>query len=533
MMTQVSVRLLGDFSVFSSNVQKPLPASKKTRALLAFLILSGAPQRRDRLTELFWDVPDDPRGALRWSLTKIRQVLNDENHELLKADRERVLLDYAAIETDLQKTIRKVENPKASVDELKEGMTALRRQELLEGLELPDLPLYSLWLRAERERLNDFVERNMRRLIEHPELTPDAALVHARDWLEHSPYSADAANAILSNLLRLKQDNTYSRERSRFIEHFRSAEVDFSPTSTINSERLSQQKPEDRQKTAGKEGRPEQVIRFCHTRSGVSIAYASVGSGPPLVKAANWLTHLELDWNAPIWSPLFRELARHYTFVRYDERGNGLSDWATPELSQSAFVADLEAVVDALKLTSFPLLGISQGAAVSIEYACRHPERVSKLILFGGYPAGWRKNAGPSEVAEREAVMTLVRSGWGSENPAYRRIFSTTFMPDATSAQLDWFDDFQRQTTSAVNAHRFLSAFGDIDVEHLLPQIQVPTLILHSRYDQRIPWDTARRMAAMIPDARLVTLESRNHLLLEGEPASEEFVTAILQFLAE
>jgi pimeloyl-ACP methyl ester carboxylesterase len=177
------------------------------------------------------------------------------------------------------------------------------------------------------------------------------------------------------------------------------------------------------------------------------------------------------------------------------------------------------------------VLGISQGAAVSIEYAARHPERVSKLILFGGYPAGWRIDAGAEEIAEREAIITLTKTGWGKDNPVYRHIFSATFMPSATPEQLAWFDDFQRQTACAENAVRFLEAFSVIDVRHRLAEIRTETLVLHSRGDKRIPWEVGRDIAADIPNTSLVTLESDNHLLLEGEPAGEAFVEAIREFL--
>ena len=262
------------------------------------------------------------------------------------------------------------------------------------------------------------------------------------------------------------------------------------------------------------------------------IAYAHVGDGPPLVKAANWLSHLELDWDAPIWCPLFRELAKDHRFVRYDERGNGLSDWDVDELSFELFVADLETVVDAMGLEQFVLLGISQGASVSIEYAVRHPERVSHLVLFGAYAAGWRIDATAEVIREREAVMTLTETGWGQDNPAYRQIFSSTFMPSATSDELAWFNEFQRRTTSPKNAARFLSAFGDIDVRDQLGRLNVPTLVIHSSGDQRIPVAVGREVAASIPNAQFVTLASDGHLLLGREPASAAFVAAVRGFLA-
>ena len=276
-----------------------------------------------------------------------------------------------------------------------------------------------------------------------------------------------------------------------------------------------------------------QRIGFCEAEDGAKIAFASVGDGPPLLKAANWLNHLEFDWASPIWGRSFAELARFRSFIRYDERGCGLSDWDVADLGFDAFVSDLEAVADKLGLERFPLLGISQGCAVSIEYAVRHPERVSGLILFGGYAAGWRHLASPEEQARREAVLTLTKLGWGTDNPAYRHIFSKTFMPDAGPEVLDWFDDFQRQTASPDNAARFQDAFGHIDVRDRLAQVRVPTLVLHSRHDQRIPLDMGRAIASAIPDAQFVVLESKNHILLDHEPAWRKAYVAIGRFLAE
>ncbi len=202
-----------------------------------------------------------------------------------------------------------------------------------------------------------------------------------------------------------------------------------------------------------------------------------------------------------------------------------------PKHDFEAFDTDLETVVDALELERFALLGISQGASVSIEYAVRHPERVSHLILFGGYAAGWRIEADEVTIREREAMMTLTEAGWGRDLPAYRQVFSTTFMPSASADELAWFNEFQRQTTSPANAARFLSAFGDIDVRHRLAEVRVPTLVLHSRGDQRIPFDVGRGLAADIPGAELIGLQSDSHLLLGRDPASDVFLEAVESFL--
>lgn len=524
-MSGLTIQLLGDFQVLRDGTPVELPASKKTRALLAYLVVTGRPQRRDRLCDLFWDQPDDPRGALRWSLSKLRGVVNADGVDRLSADRERVFFDISKIETDIGKTECFLAEDHISADSLLRGLTALR-EAYLGGVDLPDQPIFADWLATERERMMRYRAKHAARLIDHQDTAPDKALSYSNDWLAARPFSRHAVDAVIRSHCRLGQDAEAARLTREYTDHFKAAGLTWTPEAHHAPKRAS----------AGETAQAilsEQTIRFCKTRDDVSIAYASVGSGPPLVKAANWLTHLELDWNAPIWSPLFRELAKDTRFIRYDERGNGLSDWAVPEVSLETFVTDLEAVVDELELDRFPLLGISQGAAVSIEFAARHPERVSKLILFGGYPAGWRIDADAETIAEREAVITLTQSGWGQDNPAYRHIFSATFMPGATPEQLAWFDDFQRQTTCPENAVRFLSAFGDIDVRDRLEAVTVPTLVLHSRGDQRIPWETGRDIAAAIPQASLVTLDSDNHLLLEGEPAAAQFVDAVRAFLSD
>ncbi|MCA1573855.1 MAG: alpha/beta hydrolase [Acidobacteria bacterium] len=276
----------------------------------------------------------------------------------------------------------------------------------------------------------------------------------------------------------------------------------------------------------------EQEIHFCTTPDGVRIAYATVGEGPPLVKAANWLNHLEFDWRSPVWRHLLEEFAHNHLLVRYDERGNGLSDWAAEELSFESFVGDLESVVDALGLSRFSLLGISQGGAVAIAYAVRHPERVSHLILYGAYALGWAKRGAPAEEIERrQAQLTLTRLGWGQDNPAFRQLWTTLYMPDATPEQMQWFNDLQRVSTSPENAARLFRELGNIDVLDLLPQVKVPTLVLHCRSEAVAPFEEGRRIAALIPGARFVPLEGRNHLLLEGEPAWEKFITEVRRFL--
>lgn len=277
----------------------------------------------------------------------------------------------------------------------------------------------------------------------------------------------------------------------------------------------------------------QQRVRFCQASDGVHLAVASAGVGMPLVKTANWLNHIEFDWQSPVWSPLFSRLAAQRQLVRYDERGIGLSDRDIADFSFESFVHDLETVVDECGLHRFALLGISQGAPVSIAYAVRHPERVSRLVLCGGFAKGWRRRGNPADVARAEASVTLIREGWGQDNPAARQMFTSLIVPDATHEEMQWFNELERISASAETAIRLLHVLGDIDVTELLPRVAVPTLVLHSRGDARVPFEHGLMLARGIPDARFVALESKNHLILSHEPAWARFIDEICGFLGE
>jgi DNA-binding winged helix-turn-helix (wHTH) protein/pimeloyl-ACP methyl ester carboxylesterase len=278
---------------------------------------------------------------------------------------------------------------------------------------------------------------------------------------------------------------------------------------------------------------PKQEVRFCRATDGVHLAVAVSGDGPPLVKAANWLNHIEYDWHSPVWSPAFRLLTSRFRLVRYDERGTGLSDWNVRDISFDAFVSDLETVVDTLGLERFALLGISQGAAVSIAYAARHPDRVSRLVVSGGYALGWRRRANPDEIARREGLVALIRPGWGQDNPAFRQVFTSLLMPDATMEQMQSFNELERVSTSPDNAIRLMNTFSNIDVTDELARVVAPTLVLHSRHDTPIPFEQGLMLARTIPNARFVAVESRNHLLLSHERGWRGYMDEICGFLDE
>jgi class 3 adenylate cyclase/pimeloyl-ACP methyl ester carboxylesterase len=277
----------------------------------------------------------------------------------------------------------------------------------------------------------------------------------------------------------------------------------------------------------------EQEIQFCTAPDGVQIAYSRIGRGAALVKTGNWMTHLEFDFESPIWRHLYRELARDHILIRYDARGNGLSDREVEHVSFEAYVHDLEAVVDAAGVERFALLGISQGCAVSVGYAVKHPERVTHLVLYGGFAVGWNKRTRTDAEKEQAAAMvTLMRLGWGQEDPAFRQLFTSQFIPGGTKQQADWFNELQRISTSPADAVRNFIANGEIDVTELLAKVTVPTLVMHARDDTRVPFDAGRRLAAGIPGARFVSLPSRNHLILEDEPAFGRFLQEMRTFLA-
>jgi len=276
-----------------------------------------------------------------------------------------------------------------------------------------------------------------------------------------------------------------------------------------------------------------QQIRFCTSFDGTRIAYAVTGEGPTLVKAPHWLTHLEYEWQSPIWRPWITEFSKRHRLIRIDQRGCGLSDRGIATISFEAFVRDLEAVVDALGLERFALFGHSQGGAIGIEYAVRHPERVSHFVMLGTYARGWFKRGLPPErMEELEAQLKLVETGWGrEEDPSYRHMFASQFMPGATLEQLRSLSELQRMSATPQDAVRVLRAVWGLDVSRSVPNVRCPTLVVHARGDLRAPFEEGRAMASIIPGARFVHLETPNHILLEHEPAFRQFFDELNAFV--
>jgi pimeloyl-ACP methyl ester carboxylesterase/DNA-binding CsgD family transcriptional regulator len=276
-----------------------------------------------------------------------------------------------------------------------------------------------------------------------------------------------------------------------------------------------------------------QKVQFTNSFDGTRIAYAVAGSGPPLVKAANYMGHLNFDWDSPVWGHWLSELTRKHTLIRYDERGTGMSQRDQTDFSFEAWVRDLEAVVNATGLDRFLLFGMSQGGAVAAAFAARHPEKVSQLVLHGAYARGWLKRELTAEQKEEEKLLLdLMRVGWDQENPAFRQVFAMQLVPEASKEQLHALEEQMRLSSSPKNAVRLEKEMHQVDIRPLAPRIQTPTLISHSRQDGAVPFEEGVLLASLIPDAHFVPLDSKNHLLTEQEPAWSEFQIAFRKFLA-
>jgi pimeloyl-ACP methyl ester carboxylesterase/DNA-binding CsgD family transcriptional regulator len=275
-----------------------------------------------------------------------------------------------------------------------------------------------------------------------------------------------------------------------------------------------------------------QRVRFCTSRDGIRIAFAQSGRGPFLIRVANWFTHLDLDWESPVWRHWFEALSDGRTLIRYDPRGSGLSDRNVDDLTLDCWVADLEAVVDAAGLKRFPLIGLCQGGAVAAAYAARHPDRVSRLILYDSYPVGAYVKGVPQRFArEARALSQMIEVGWGKDSGAFREVFANLLMPDGGKSALHWIGEMQRRSASARNARLLWEAFHRFDVREIVGNIEAPTLVFHGRGDAMVPFEAGRHLASLIPDARFVPLESSNHILLAGEAAWTTFHQELNDFL--
>ncbi|WP_246680665.1 alpha/beta fold hydrolase [Mesorhizobium sp. B3-1-9] len=505
----LELRVLGDFQVMRDGQPLDLPPSRKTRALLAYLAVTARQHQRERLCEIFWDIPDDPRGALRWSLSKIRQVLGGVE-TALAADRNAVALNVATDYARLAPLV-KADLSSRSTEEL-EAVLASIRGGFLADLSLERCFDYEAWRQAIASEVEIAELGILRELVERLADQPRRALPFAQRLRSLVP-----------------DDTRLAAETEALEDRVRSAAAQATGRASQSG---SARRPQAPLKSASSQD-PGRAVQFCRALDGTRLAHASTGSGPAILRAAHWMSHLTFDWDSPIWRHWMRELSRRNRLVRYDERCNGLSQRHVVDISFETMLSDLECVVEATGLDRFTLLGLSQSCAVSIAYAIRHPERVSGMILYGGYVKGWRARGDAGEIATREAAATLMRESWGKPNPMFRQAFCSMFIPGATHEHFAWMDDLMLRTVSPDDAWRLQSAFSVIDVSDLLEKVRVPTLVLHARDDNVAPVESGRTMAAGIPGARFIELESQNHILLEGEPAFEEFIDHVRAFIAE
>jgi DNA-binding SARP family transcriptional activator/pimeloyl-ACP methyl ester carboxylesterase len=533
------LELLGPFAIARDG---PITLrNKKAQALLAFLALNPGHHSRERLAGLLW--PDSPDEAARQSLRQCVSALRRDLAELpLVADHDQISLPGGAVSSDVDEFSRAIADP--STASLKRAV-ALYRGHLLDGLNARS-ELFDEWLRGERTQLRMAALSAFRTLLQEFETAGarEDAIALGHRLLAIEPLQEEIHRALMRLYAKAGQTALALRQYQR-CETILRKDLDVEPDQQTRALYMELLRHRTTRKTRGDDvsaspipivtASPQlkQTVQTCMAQDGVRLAYARVGEGPPLVKAANWLNHLEFDFASPVWRHWIEAFSRDYSFLRYDERGTGLSDWDVFDISFDAFVRDLETVVDAAGLERFPLLGLSQGCAISIAYAVRHPERVSHLILYGGYAKGWQHQSDPAELARRNALSTLVLEGWGQESPVFRQIFTSLFVPDADAEQTRWFNDLQRITTSPQNAFRLANIFGEIDVRPLLERVKAPTLVLHARGDARVKFTEGQELASRIKGARFVPLESRNHVLLGAEPAWPVFLREVRSFLAE
>jgi DNA-binding SARP family transcriptional activator/pimeloyl-ACP methyl ester carboxylesterase len=520
---------------------------RKTLAILAYLAVTGHPHSREALATLFWPEHDQSSALanLRRELSRIKEALGKQ---ALEADRLQVSLsprlglwlDVTAFQAQVKETPGQVYTDE-SLEALKSAVD-IYQGDFMAGFTLPDAPRFDEWQFFQAEELRRSLADALRCLIEAHTAKEEyaQAIPFARRWLSLDPLH-EPAHRQLMQLYAWSGQHSAALRQYQECKRILQAELGVEPDGetkelyqAIKARHLPPPKTVKAQTPYQPTSSLSQTIRFCTSPDGVRLAYAMVGEGPVLVKAANWLSHLEYDWNSPVWRHWLTGLASNRMLVRYDERGCGLSDWNVIDFSLDAWVLDLETVVDAMGLERFPLLGISQGASIAVAYAVRHPEKVSHLILYGGYLRGrFHRDLTPKQREELDVMLQLIKIGWGQEHPAFRQVFSMLFLPEGTPEQLHAFNELQRITTTPEIAARIVNGFQAIDVRELAKRVTQPTLVLHAKDELRVPFEEGRLMAAMIPNARLVPLESKNHILLESEPAWQRFLDEVNTFLVK
>ncbi len=522
----VSIRMLGDFELIIDD--RPIPSRELTRRdpkrLVKLLALTtGHRLHREQVVDSLWPdrSPDIAGNRLHKAAHYVRKATGVADSIVLGGDTV-ALFPNAALTVDV------VAFDAAATEALRAGDSAKaeRAVTLYRGELLPYDP-YELWAFNTRQRLT-LRHRELLRLCERYD---QVIALDATDEAAHI--------GVMQRMLETGDTDGVTRQFD-LLTRVLDEELGIGPSREAVALRArAEQSPPST--SAPVESTPRfaplatQIVHRCTTPDGIRLAYATSGAGPPLVKASNWLTHLDYDWHSPVWRHWWQALSQRHTLVRYDERGCGLSDWDVDESSFTldAWVRDLETVVDALGLERFPLLGMSQGGPIAITYAARHPERVSHVIVYGTCARATWEHAADARRQELAALGQLIRVSWGSDQPGFRQVYDAKFLPDGPLETWRAFDELQRRSTSPRNAFWLWRAFGAIDCSDAARQLDIPTLILHSTNDQVWSISEAEELHAIVPGSRLVPLDSRNHILQADEPAFSHFVRAVEQFLRE
>lgn len=530
--------LFGTPTIACNGRSQPIPR-RKARALLAYLAVTQQSHSREVLATLLW--PEHDRQSALADLSRILSSLRKTvGADFFLSERDRVAVNPEAdVWVDVLHFQKQLEGckSKAGLDEdshqMLAGAVELYQADFLAGFSLPDCPEFDEWQLLQTEALRRDLAWALEKLVDTCEERNDLpqSIAYAQRWVRLDPLHEPAQRRLIALYGRNGQQAEAHRQYQA-CERLLAKELGVEPqpeTKQLYDEirKGRPAAPTIHPKQAGQE------IKFFLSSDGVRVAYATVGEGPPLIMTASFLRHLEYDWQSPIWQHWLDALARDYTLIRYDERGCGLSDGDVNDISFDAWVRDLEALVDHLLLDRFRLLALSQAGAVAIEYAVRHPETVSHLVLHGAYARGrFQRTENPHAAEEAETLLSLTRLGWGQDNPAFRQVFSLQLMPDATKEQLTWYDELMRVSMTPENAAQAEATMYNINVLDRLSGVLAPTLVTHCRYDQAVPFHEGRILASQIPGALFVPLESKNHLLLPEEPAWEHFVQEVHRFVA-
>lgn len=526
----VRLSLLGDFRLEIAGCERRI-ASRKARLLLARLALAdGAMVARANLLALLWEDrgTEQASASLRTALAELRRSLGD-HADLIRGGEGGLAVDLARLRVDTVELARLLETTTA------EAALPLLRGELLQS-ETAAEPEIQEWLEAERRRFRHLAT-----------VVLDAALGAAVAAKAFARAVEIALRALALEPLREKLHRELMRifaamgEPARALRQYRELEERLRDELGVAPEpetlRLFEAIRARRRLPVAGAAVPNLAparggIRFCQSRDGVRLAYAASGQGMPLVKVGRWMTQIDHEWDTPVWHPWVDALSRRFHLHRFDARGTGLSDRDADDVSFDRMVDDLEAVIDAARLDRPVLMGVTQGCAVSIAYAARHPGKVRGLILYSGYARGWRARGDAGEIARRAAMNVLTREGWAKGAVAFPQLFTSWWIPGANAEQMDCFNRMLQLCVVPTTSARLVEVYGRIDVTACLPRIACPTLVLHPRGSQPVPLAAAREMAVGIPKARFVALESGNHVVLGDEPAFAQAMQEIDHFAA-